>query len=204
MRPPVPSRCYLLSVDWPVRSVLGSLSDPGIFHGPGETVAFLPAVLLVLLLGRLSRLSPRPLSTSLDLGLLCSGSTCWPALCRSTSSLLLPLACGGMEATGGRLDSLLSPGCLSLDLPLVLLEGLGSPLCPSWPPSPSVVGCILWPLWVDLPPSFLALPLPTAVAALLPWLFRSGLSSSGLRGLMERSFLPSPATSSRGTSRGER
>lgn len=69
-------RCYLLSVDVPVRSVLGSLSDPGIFQGPGETVVFLPAALLVLLLGRLGRLSPRPLSGSLGLGLFCSDSTC--------------------------------------------------------------------------------------------------------------------------------
>lgn len=62
--------CYLLRVDVPVRSVLGSLSDPGIFHGPGETVVFLPAMLLWL--GGPSVLSPVPWSGSLDLVLFCS------------------------------------------------------------------------------------------------------------------------------------
>lgn len=94
-------RGYLLSVDVPVRRVLGSLSDPGIFQGPGETVAFLPAamlLLLVLLLGRLGRLSPWPLSSSL--GLLCSSSPCLVALQRSSSSLLFPLVCGSFELLG--------------------------------------------------------------------------------------------------------
>lgn len=99
---------------------------------------------------------------------------------------------------------LLSPVFLSLDLPLVLLEGLCSPLCPSLPPSPSVVGCTLCPLWVDLPPSFFALPLPPVVATLLPWLIGSGFSSSDFWGLFERSVLLSRVTGSRGTSRGGR
>lgn len=97
-------RGYLLRVDVPVRRVLGSLSDPGIFQGPGETVAFLPAamllLLLVLLLGRLGRLSPWPLSSSLGLGLLCSSSPCFVALQRSSSSLLFPLVCGSLELLG--------------------------------------------------------------------------------------------------------
>lgn len=35
--------CYLLTVEGPGRNELGSLSDPGIFQGPGDTVAFLLA-----------------------------------------------------------------------------------------------------------------------------------------------------------------
>lgn len=89
------------------------------------------------------------------------------------------------------MDSLWLPVFLSLDLPLVPLEGLGS-----LPASLSAVGWTLCTLWVDLPPSFLV--------ALLPWLFRSGFSSSGFWGLLGRSFLPSPAMRSRGTSRGRR
>lgn len=185
-----------------MRSVLGSLSDPGIFQGPGETVTFLPAAmpLLVLLLGRLGRLSPWTLSGSLCLGLLGSGSSCFPPLQRSASSLLFPLVCRSLELLGEWVDSLVSPVFLSLDLPLVLLEGLGSPICPSLPPSPSAAGCIRCPLWVDLPPSFLALPLPPVVATLLPWLVGSGFSSSAFWGLLERSVLLSRATGSRGTS----
>lgn len=166
---------YLLRVEVPVRSVLGSLSEPGIFQGPGETVAFLPAALL-LFWGRLGRLSPR----------LLSDSPCCTPPYRSTSPLLVPLVCG---SCGDSVDSLWR--FLSLDLPLVLLEGLGSPL-----PSPSVVCGPLGPLWVDLPPSFLALLLP-----LLPWLVRSWLGSSAFWGLFGRSVLP---TGSRGTSRGDR
>lgn len=170
-------RCYLLSVvDVPERSVLGSLSDPGIFQGPGETVAFLPAAAaaaapppVVLLL----RLSPRLRSSS-------------------ASSLLFPLVCGSLEPLGDSLDS------LSLDLPLVLLDDLGSPLGPSLPASPSAAGCTLCPLWVDLPPSFLPL-------VLLPWPMGSGLSSSAFWGLFGRSVLLSRAAAgSRGTSRGGR
>lgn len=199
--------CYLLSVDVPVRSVLGSLSDPGIFQGPGETVAFLPAALpAVLLLGRLGRFSPRPLSGSLGLVLLSSESTCCccPPPYRSTSVTLFPLVCGSLELLVDSVDSLSSPVLLSLDIPLVPLEGLGSPLCPSLPTSPSVVGWTLCPTWVDLPPSFLALPLPPVEAALLPWPIGSGLSSSAFWGLFERSVLLSRATGSRGTSRGGR
>lgn len=98
------------------------------------------------------------------------------------------------------MDTLLSPVFLSLDLPLVLLEGLGSPICPSLPPSPSGVGCILRPLWVDLPPSFLALLLPLVLAALLAWLMGSVFSSSAFWGLFEHSVLLSRATGSRWTS----
>lgn len=50
-------RCYLLMVEVAERRVLGSLSEPGIFQGPGDTVAFLPDALLLVLelwLGRLS------------------------------------------------------------------------------------------------------------------------------------------------------
>lgn len=207
----VEPRCYLLSVDAPVRRVLGSLSDPGIFQGPGETVVFLPAaaaaaaaLLLVILWGRLGRLSPRPRSGSLVLGWMGSESPCCscppPPMWRSASSLLLPLACGSRGLLGDRVDSLLTPLFRSLDLPLLLLEVLASSL----PPSPSEAGCTLCPLWVDLPPSLLALPLPPAEGALLPWPVGSGLSSSGFWGLLERSFLPSPAARSRGTSRGGR
>lgn len=200
-------RGYLLRVEVPVRRVLGSLSDPGIFQGPGETVAFLPAamlLLLVLLLGRLGQLSPWPLSSSLGLGLLCSSSPCFAPLQRSTSSLLFPLMCGSLELLGEWVDSLLSLVFLSLDLPLLLLEGLGSLLCPSLPPSPSGVGCILRPLWVDLPPSFLALLLPLVAAALLAWPIGSGFSSSAFWGLFECSVLLSRATGSRWTSWGGR
>lgn len=207
-------QCYLLNVDVPERSVLGSLSDPGIFQGPGETVAFLPPALPLLLLGWLGRLSPRPLSSSLGLGLLCSGSICCPPPLRSPSSLLLPLefVCGSLEPLGDWVDSLfplgmlLSPAFLSLDLPLELLEALGSLVCSSLPPSPSVLGCPLCPLplWVDLPPSFLALPLPLGIGTLLPWPIRSGFSSSTVRGLWERSVRLSRTTGSCGTSRGSR
>lgn len=64
-------------MDVPERRVLGSLSEPGIFQGPGDTVAFLPAAvlpLLVLLVGRQGRVSPGPLSASLGLGFSCAGS----------------------------------------------------------------------------------------------------------------------------------
>lgn len=161
---------YLLSADVPARRALGSLSDPGIFHGPGETVVFLPAELL--LPGGASRLSPGPRSGSLALG--------------ATSSLLFPLVCGSRAPP--------SPGpsaVLSLDRPLQLLEGLASSL----PPSPSAPAWTLRPLSVDLPPS---------LAALLPWLLGSRFHSSAFWGLLERSFLPSPATRSRATSRGGR
>lgn len=46
--PEIGLRCYLLIVEVAERRVLGSLSVPGIFQGPGDTVAFLPAALLVL------------------------------------------------------------------------------------------------------------------------------------------------------------
>ena len=140
------------------RSVLGSLSDPGIFQGPGETVTFVPGPLpplLVLLLVWQDRLSPWLLSGSLVQGFSWANSPCCAAL---LSGWLLPLwappllpfelMCEGLEPLGDWVSSLfplrwlLSPAFLSLDLPLELLEGLGSPGCsPPLPPSPpSVAG----------------------------------------------------------------
>lgn len=82
--------CYLLSeAEAPGRSALGSLSEPGIFHGPGETVAFLPAA-AVMPPPFLDRLSHR--SGSLSLGL--------PSLQHSAASLSVPLECWIMELLG--------------------------------------------------------------------------------------------------------
>jgi len=47
--PEIGVRCYLLMVEVAERRVLGSLSVPGIFQGPGDTVAFLPDALLLVL-----------------------------------------------------------------------------------------------------------------------------------------------------------
>lgn len=41
---------YLLMAEEPDFRLLGSLSEPGIFHGPGETVAFRGAVLVLRML----------------------------------------------------------------------------------------------------------------------------------------------------------
>lgn len=179
-----------------MRRPLGSLSEPGIFQGPGETVLFLPAAPLVLM-GRLGRLSPRP--ASLVRGCVYSASPCCllPLLWRSASSLPLPFACRSEGAEPGERAA-------SLSADLLLLGGRGSA---SATPSPSAAPCFaLWLLRVDQPQSLLALPLPPHEGALLPWLPASGLGSSGdFWGLLERSFLPSPLPAAAGgTSRGGR
>ena len=76
--------CYLLTVEDPERRVLGNLSEPGIFQGPGETVAFRPDVPELLAVW-LPRLSLPALSGSRGWALCATGSLCWLA---GTSGLL--------------------------------------------------------------------------------------------------------------------
>lgn len=77
--PEIVMRCYLLMVEVAERRVLGSLSEPGIFQGPGDTVVFLPDALLLVLelwLGRLSWLIC-PFSGSFGRALNGTRAPCW-------------------------------------------------------------------------------------------------------------------------------
>lgn len=109
---------YLLMVDEAERRLLGSLSDLGIFHGPGDTVAFLLAMLPVFLD---IFLSPASLS----------GSRGWPLTCcmiptpPTQPALTSPLPRGGL----GR-SRFLSLDRLLLDSAFASSERFWCPLLP--------------------------------------------------------------------------
>lgn len=117
---------YLLTVDVPDRSVLGSLSDPGIFQGPGDTVAFLPAMALPPVFPldpRQGRASTDTLSGSLGPDFSWAGLSVLPPLlgvppftleCVSPSPVALR-ECG--RCLFSLWGALLSPPLLSLDFP---------------------------------------------------------------------------------------
>lgn len=124
-------RCYLLMVEVAERRVLGSLSEPGIFQGPGDTVTFLPDALLLVLelwLGRLSWFIC-PFSGSFGRALNCTRAPCW--LLRPSRHPFPPFMLVSFGDVLGesrfRDGVLLRSLLLSLDFARLPLWDLGSP-----------------------------------------------------------------------------
>lgn len=116
-------------VDVAERKVLGSLSEPGIFQGPGDTVAFLPDALLLLFLELwLGRLSACPFSGSFGRALSGTGDPCWLLL--PSKHPFPPLTLLSVRQVLGesrfREGVLLRSLLRSLDFARLLLWGLGS------------------------------------------------------------------------------
>lgn len=146
-------------VDEAERRLLGSLSDPGIFHGPGDTVAFLLAMLLVFLD---VFLSPVPLSCS----------RAWPLTCCTipTPSTAPPLTSVSPRRDLGR-SRFRSLDRLLLDSAFVSSERFWCPLFP-----PALLRLALLPSRCRFCP--LLDPAPAFSAALRPWRQLSGASVS--------------------------
>lgn len=170
--PEIGLRCYLLIVEVAERRVLGSLSVPGIFQGPGDTVAFLPAALLILelWLGLLSWLIC-PFSGSFGRALNGTRGPCWLLLpSRHPFPPFMLVSVRDVLGESRLRDGVLLRSLLrSLDFARLLLWDFGSPANSSryccWPFPPLERRLVLLPSLCLVPP-----PTPPAKADLFPTL----------------------------------
>ncbi len=183
-------RCYLLMVEVAERRVLGSLSEPGIFQGPGDTVAFLPDALLLVLelwMGRLSWLI-FPFSGSFSRALNCTRAPCWLLLpSRHPFPPFMLVSFGEVLGESRFRDGVLLCSLLrSLDFARLPLWDLGSPASSSryccWLFTPLERRLVLLPSLCLVPP-----PTSPARADLFPTVACSRALLSGPLGPWEQS-----------------
>lgn len=188
--PKIGVRCYLLMVEVAERRVLGSLSVPGIFQGPGDTVAFLPDALLLVLELWLGRLSWLICLFSGSFGRALNGTRvpCWLLLpSRHPFPPFILVSVGKVLGESRFRDGVLLLSLLrSLDFARLLLWDLGSPASSSryccWTFPPLERRLVLLPSLCLVPP-----PTPPAMADLFPTLVCSRALLSGPLGPWEQS-----------------